>query len=85
MSTKRTTITIPQSLYNVAEDVMAERHFSDFSGFVQSLIREEWERRQSALKLGEHSPPVTKHPLKPHPVDYKGTKNANAPPKRKAG
>ncbi len=70
MTTKRTTITIPQSLYEVAEEVMDARHFSDFSGFVQSLIREEWERRQAALKLGEHSPAVTQHPTAPHKVTY---------------
>ncbi len=50
MSTKRTTITLPESLVEVAQAIMRDRHFEDFSGFLQQLIREESERRQAVLR-----------------------------------
>lgn len=41
----RTTISIPSTIYAKAQSIMKARDFSDFSGFLQQLIREEWERR----------------------------------------
>jgi DNA-binding ferritin-like protein (Dps family) len=67
--TKRTTISISEPIYAAAKEVMAERKFGDdFSNFVQSLIREEWERRQkNALWHAVHEEPTpyrTKPPKK---------------------
>ena len=53
MSSKRTTITINEGLYRRAQKVMAAREFDDFSGFVQQLIREEWERRHGPMFISE--------------------------------
>jgi len=54
--TKRTTITLPKSLRAQAEELMKLRQFTDFSGFLQTLIREEHERRRSAplMLTGKH-------------------------------
>lgn len=51
MRTKRTTITITEELYALAKQVMKARTMSDFSGFVQTLIREEYERRGGVIEL----------------------------------
>lgn len=57
--TKRTTISISEPIYDVAQQLMEARKFgNDFSNFVQSLIREEWERRQTTQPLHETSQPV---------------------------
>mgnify|MGYP001611456985 CR=1 FL=1 len=54
LSTKRTTITIPETLYAEAERLMAAQHFTVFSGFIQHLIRAEHERRTARdLQLAE--------------------------------
>lgn len=60
MMTKRTTITIPDTLYAEAERLMREQHFSDFSGFVQHLIRAEHERRQAAYHSLSETPERTR-------------------------
>ena len=41
----RTTISITPSILRKAEEVMNARSFSDFSGMLHQLIREEYERR----------------------------------------
>jgi metal-responsive CopG/Arc/MetJ family transcriptional regulator len=50
---KRTTITISEALYAKAEELMRLRDFGDFSGFIQQLIREEYERRHGPATLAE--------------------------------
>ncbi len=45
---RRTNISIEETLYDRAQLLMADRAFSDFSGFLETLIREEWERRHPA-------------------------------------
>jgi hypothetical protein len=42
---RRTNITINESIYAKAQELMAADDFSDFSGFVEQLIRDEWSRR----------------------------------------
>ena len=50
MKLKRTNISLPESLFRAAEQLMREQHFSDFSGFVQHLIREESKRCNRAFQ-----------------------------------
>tara|TARA_Y100000593_G_scaffold81018_2_gene151405 strand:- start:1501 stop:1884 length:384 start_codon:yes stop_codon:yes gene_type:complete len=38
---KRTSITIPESLYELARNRMAETHFSNFSDYICQLIRDD--------------------------------------------
>jgi len=60
MKAFRTSITIPPSVYDLALEVMELRNFTDFSGFLQTLIREEYERRHGPLTL-----PIDKPKTKP--------------------
>lgn len=46
---RRTNITISDALYEKAQELMRLRHFTDFSGYLQQLIREDWERRGDPL------------------------------------
>ena len=48
---RRTNITVEESLYAKAQAVMEARDFSDFSGFLEQLIREEWERRNGPASV----------------------------------
>lgn len=49
----RTTITLSPGIFYWAQDLMKERHFEDFSGFVADLIRRSYER----LRAWEYRPP----------------------------
>jgi Arc/MetJ-type ribon-helix-helix transcriptional regulator len=54
---RRTNITISETLYAKAQEMMKKRDFTDFSGYLQQLIREDWERRhhdQVIVGLNEH-------------------------------
>jgi hypothetical protein len=42
---RRTNLTINPEVFRRAQQVMALKGFSDFSGFVEQLIRDEWELR----------------------------------------
>lgn len=46
---KRTTITLPEEVYELARELMKLRRYTDFAGFVQQLIREEYHRRIEPL------------------------------------
>lgn len=52
----RTTLSFAPSLYAKARRVMEARDFSDFSSFVQQLIREEWDRRSPDDRKEKLSP-----------------------------
>lgn len=56
--TERTNISIAPRIREMADALMAARAFSDFSGFVAQLIREEWERRNGPMLL----PPAASAP-----------------------
>lgn len=43
---KKTTITIDEGIYTIARAQMRDELFSDFSGYLEHLIREENRRRQ---------------------------------------
>lgn len=63
--TERTTITINPAIREKAEQLMRARSFSDFSGFIAQLIRDEYDRRQAdpALRdMGSPSPAKRSHP-----------------------
>lgn len=48
---KRIQVSLDPELVFTAKQVMAHRKFGDnFSGFLEALIREEWERRQLAAE-----------------------------------
>lgn len=53
MKSVRTTISITPSVYAKAQDIMKVRDFSDFSGLLHQLIREEWERRRGPVLIRE--------------------------------
>ena len=42
---RRTNITINESIYAKAQELMRLDHFDDFSGFIEQLIRDEWARK----------------------------------------
>lgn len=42
---RRTNLTIDPKVFALAQEVMRLRHFSDFSGFIEQIIREEHERK----------------------------------------
>lgn len=46
-------VTLSPRMRALAERIMEVRHFDDFSGFVQTLLREEHERRQAEVKTVE--------------------------------
>lgn len=71
----RTTITISDALMAKAKDVMDARTFDDFSGFLQSLIREEHERRfgspakpEVGKAIALHEKPSEYHPERLPPL-----------------
>lgn len=50
MKTRRN-ITIDPSILARANELMNLRCFSDFSGFIEQLIREEWDRRHGPAQF----------------------------------
>lgn len=67
--TKRTTISLPASLLEKAELLMQARDFNDFSGLIQTLIREEYERRHGPMTLQDKLTPPGKYPPHKRPKD----------------
>ena len=48
----RTQISINPELVKVAQELMVQRKFDSFSGLLEALIREDWERKsQSAAQM----------------------------------
>jgi hypothetical protein len=96
----RIQVSIHPDLVKTAERLMAVRQFSSFSGYLEALIREEMERRASALvssnsvahladeivetALAHASGPVPTKP-KPGPVNYRPTPKARHRTKVKPG
>lgn len=67
---RRTNITISQSLYEKALENMRVRDFSDFSGYVQQLIREDWAHRELVMSMRDKP---QQPPMPPaQPVTYRG-------------
>jgi hypothetical protein len=72
----RTTISISDEIMALAREVMDARRFSDFSGFLAQLIREEHERRSGpmilndspAKSLGSKAPGLAGKPIKYPPL-----------------
>lgn len=48
---RRTNISINPEVYELATQLMKLRRFSDFSGFLEQVIRDEWERRNGPAKF----------------------------------
>lgn len=44
---RRTNITINPAIYKRAQILMEAHSYDDFSGFVEQLIRNEWERNET--------------------------------------
>lgn len=51
MIKKRTNITMHPDIRALADEVMNARKFSDLSGFLEQLIREEYERRVGRMEI----------------------------------
>jgi hypothetical protein len=78
LSTIRTTITLPDAIKKKAEAIMEARDFGDLSGFLQQLIREEYERRHGPITMADEireDPPAYK--TQPQ-VKVPGTKKQKA-------
>lgn len=78
---KRTTITISEPIYQRALAVMEARAFDDFSGYIQALIREEYERRHGAPPVASamHDAPPTAEQLAAQAIAH-GRDTADAAP-----
>jgi hypothetical protein len=50
MSKSRINISMDPGIRALADEVMAARRFGDFSGFIEQLIREEYERRAGPMR-----------------------------------
>jgi hypothetical protein len=50
MTKKRINITMSPAIRALADEVMETRRFGDLSGFLEQLIREEWERRNGMMQ-----------------------------------
>lgn len=83
MNAKRTTITISHELYERALAVMHSRLIDDFSGFVQILIREEYERRLQNVSFMEELKVLaaTKEAVDKVPEEQKRKPNRKRTPK----
>lgn len=55
---ERTNISIAPRIREMAETLMQARAFSDFSGFLAQLIREEWERRHGPMMVPDANAPT---------------------------
>lgn len=53
MKTIRKNISISDQMIEMAEQICKLRGFRDFSGLLEQLIREEWERRNGPVKFAE--------------------------------
>lgn len=53
---RRTNITINEAIYAKAQELMQVTDFDDFSGFVEQLVRDEWERRHGPAFLVRDAP-----------------------------
>jgi metal-responsive CopG/Arc/MetJ family transcriptional regulator len=64
MSSKRTNITVPEDLYEEALKRVKERYCTNFSSYVEVLIREDVERRQAGTPsaTASHLPLVAETP-----------------------
>jgi hypothetical protein len=51
MSKSRINISMDPGIRALADEVMAARRFGDFSGFIEQLIREEFERRTGPMQI----------------------------------
>ena len=61
---RRVNLTVHPSLYEKAQNLMAEDCFADFSGYVEHLIRVEWQRRNANLtaeQVGKVLGPYAQH------------------------
>jgi hypothetical protein len=61
---RRTNISIRESLYEKARDLMQIRDFDNFSAFLEQLIREEHERRHGPAQLRDQPAPTPPSPVR---------------------
>lgn len=74
---KRTTVSLHKELMAKAEILMQENHFSDFSSFLDQLVREAWEKRGTSGELKEKEQPAAIPSVPPNrPVNYRGRANS---------
>lgn len=53
---QRTNISLTPAIRAMADQIMSLRAFSDLSGFLSQLVREEWERRHGPIMMPQQSP-----------------------------
>lgn len=81
MTSKRKNITLPKSIIELADKLMELRKFTDFSGFAQQLIREEWERRHGPAVFTQEAAATTT----PQSDTHKSAEKPSKPARRKRG
>ena len=64
---ERIQVAIAPALVAEAKRLMVERKFDNFSGFLEALIRDEWERRNVIATLKDE-PPANKTDYSTHPA-----------------
>lgn len=69
MPARRTNITLPESLFVVAEENMSKQHFTSFSEYVAQLIRDDASSRPIL-----NDAPALDPPRHAHTVSYRGGK-----------
>jgi len=73
----RRNVTLNPHVIARATEVMQLRHFDDFSGFIEQLIREEWERRNGPAQFAG-APSSSKLSSAPTPIAVAGTEAEQA-------
>lgn len=77
----RKNITIGSEIFELATELMKLRRFDDFSGFLEQLIREEWERRCGPMTSPIANPSAVD---KPHVVAAAVAVDVAAPLRKRA-
>lgn len=73
---KRSNVSWSQPIEQRLQEIMRARGFSSVSDCLQTLIREEYERRHPPA-LHDQPAPATAHPTQEHPVTYPASKSSS--------
>jgi len=73
---RKANISIELEIYDQARKIMGLRKFSELSSFIETLIREEWERRHGAVTFESASEPELR--VAEPPIQYRIKKKKNA-------
>lgn len=66
---KAKNFTLNSALLDKAKLLMELRHFSNLTGLIEQLIREEFERRHGPAVFPGSAAPIERPPLPPHKIE----------------